>query len=170
MIGYKYFIGLVVMGLLFSSACLYPRDYPGMKAYKEIARIPASDEVRRKDALETLKLDTQLDVYLFAQCCVEPSDATILMLLQKDGSAKVARIVERIQESNSESDRSNLIRLLLYIDDDCKCVASNGIIMRSLRASQVKITDDDNEVTQLHKSSFVNYLRKLEDRAVASPP
>lgn len=160
----RHIFGLLFTGIIGIAACLYPENHPGLREYKEMARIPVSDEVARRNKFDSFDLDTQINVYLFAQCCVEPSDATILTLLERDGKAKVARIVERIQVSNSGRDKTNLMRLLVRIDIDCKCVSNDSAVVRLLQASRSEIHETDDEVIRLYKTSFNNYLSQLEER------
>lgn len=162
----RFVILVLSLTVLPSVSCVYPGDRPGANEYKVIAKISREDNAERLKRFESLSVDTQIDVYLLAMCCVEPSDLSILSLLENNGPVKIPRILERIKSGTNDRDKMNLIRALVRIDDSCNCVRSDRSIMKVLRATQAQIVDEDDDVTKLYKTSYQEYLNELSKRSM----
>lgn len=144
------------------ASCTTPKERPGAKEYRDISRIPENNEPERQRRFSALSVNKQIDAYLLAMCCVEPSDTSFLYLLSAIGSEKVLSIHDRIRQSRSSGDKVNLIRALVLIDDECRCVSRDERILESLDASM--ILDDGAETTAIDAKAYRDYLNELSTR------
>lgn len=104
--------------------CIRTKYHPGEEVYQEVVRVPISNQEGRAARLRTYNIDAQLDAYLFAMCCVEPSDAAFLRYMEDNGESKIQQIATKIAVTKDWGDKTNLMRLLERIDWKCECVAN----------------------------------------------
>jgi hypothetical protein len=123
-------------------------------------------ESERYNKFKSFDSETQLDIYLYAMCCVEPSDLSILNYISRNGVDILPQITDRIGSEENPRDKMNLIRLVLAIDEGCSCVSNNVSIMSELRRAAPTPLDNDTEVIRLYKESYRRLLEDLESKTV----
>jgi hypothetical protein len=104
-------------------------NHPGLAGYKEVIKISAANNEERAATFESFPVEEQIDIYLFAACCVEPSDLSFSSHLARNGRSKIRSIAERLNTASDQRDKTNLIRVLAEINDDCDCVSQDSHIM-----------------------------------------
>lgn len=137
-------------------------NMPGASEYREISR---SNRTERKARFNSYSIEKQIDIYLFAMCCVEPSDVEFESYLIVDGESKLPHLTERIKLLKDSRDKGNLIGAIYEIDRDCNCVANNPNIMRVLKENESQRTPNDDEGDKGWKKQYSWYLFELQRKS-----
>lgn len=136
-------------------------NLPGASEYRAISR---SNRAERKAMFNSYSIEKQIDIYLFAMCCVEPSDVEFETYLIVDGESKLPHLTERIKLLKDSRDKGNLIGAIYEIEKDCNCVANNPSIMRILKENESQPTPNDNEGDKGWKKQYSWYLFELQQK------
>ena len=151
---------IVLLLLTFSfSSC---EDRPGKKEYLEITEIPSASQNERLNKFSSFPVEKQIDVYLFAMCCVEPSDTVFEEYLILNGKNKIEKIVGRLDKTKDLRDKTNLIRALASINKNCKCLSNNSYVLDILSRNESKIDEINNDNDKLWKELYSSYLNEIK--------
>lgn len=158
-------VRVLFSGILFCSlTCETAPQRVGMDEYREIWKIPRTAEIERERKFDSFSPETQIDVYIVAMCCVEPSDGEVGRYLLNNGPDVISHITRRIQSETLEGNKKILIRLLVDANHDCNgCVTKDLEVMKTLRNSISPDDTNDNDVIRSEKNTYKRWLQEIED-------
>ena len=152
-----YFI-LITISLLVCCA-----SKPGQKEYLEIVKSPASNENEILDKFSKYPIDKQIDIYLFAECCVE-GGGTFIRYLGFNGKEKIPSIVKRIDESDNPITKTKLLNALEFIDLNCECLVDSPGTLNILEKNEMRIDESDSQGIKTFKELYSTYLQRIKSR------
>jgi hypothetical protein len=132
--------------------------------YTKISSIPLSNESERIRVFNEYAVERQIDIYLFARCCVQPSDPYFMDYIVFNGKTKINKITEVLKIKKRPMDRSHLMDVLNEIDRDCLCVGSDVETMKSLKLSSQVIELNDDKWDKEYRELIVFFLNEIEKR------
>src|SRR5256885_11664041 len=116
---------MIILLLLLNSLLICCAQAPGQNGYDEIKKIPLSEGNERLNRFSAYPVDEQIDIYLYSQYNVEGGSDEFFRFMASDGEKKIPTILRRIDTDSSPDPRTKvgLIRVLDFIDLNCKCLA-----------------------------------------------
>lgn len=152
-------IAFLISTFIFVNSCdRYCLNHPGRKGYEEIIEIPSSDKEKQLRKFSSYPVETQIDIYLFGELCVEGNPLPLEKFLAYEGEEKVTIIAERLDKERHWQ-KALLIKVLAIINGKCKCVSNNPYVMEILLRNSPEMTEWPESSSRQGK----RYLEYLDD-------
>lgn len=157
---FQHFLYSVV--LLISVCALSTCGQRGQREFVDLQKIP--DENERLRVFSSYPVNRQIDIYLFSQMPKSRAVDTYFRFMAHQGDGKVLPIAKRIDSEKEASFKTDLIRVLDLIDEDCACVRNNSEIMELLAKNSVDVVETDPPHVRGFKDLYASTLERIESR------
>jgi hypothetical protein len=152
---------LVVILLLLPVAC---RFQPGEREFREVENtIPATLEAKL-EKFSDYDVERQIDMYIFSQNQVHGFTDQDLRFLADHGDTKKDAIARRIDSIDRSKFKADLIRVLDTVDQSCRCVRKDGVVMELLGRNEMAIEKADPEDVRVSKELYAKVLSQIRSR------
>lgn len=153
---------LIIIGVVACTTWGVCTDHPGKDAYNDLKIAWRTDSVNLDKALIRSDVDSKIDVYLYAMCCVHPSDTQPIDWLQNDGCNAVRQIGDRIISTDSITLKSYLLRAMVSVDEKLNCSIEVKPLLPNIRASIGAIPREQHDASRIAFEACKSDVERLD--------